>query len=246
MLALIGGTGLTRMDGLEIESRGHQATEWGQASAPILQGRLGDARVLFLARHGDPHLHLPHQVNYRANMAALKAAGATRIVAVNAVGGISARCGSGALVVPDQIIDYTWGRESTFHDRPAEHGVVHVDFSWPFDTGLRIDLIDCLERAQVAHVNGGCYGATQGPRLETAAEILRMERDGCDIVGMTGMPEAVLARELGLPYVMLSLVVNPAAGKSDREITMDEIEQVIGEGMQVVTSALARFASESA
>lgn len=242
MLALIGGTGLTAMSGLTIESTHESITQWGSPAAPVLQGRLGDTGVLFLARHGNPHRLLPHQVNYRANLAGLQAAGATAIIAVNAVGGITQRCGSGALVVPDQIIDYTWGREATFHDEPGEHGVVHVDFTWPFDTALRLALTQLLEQQGVEHVNGGCYGATQGPRLETAAEIDRMERDGCDIVGMTGMPEAVLARELGIPYAMLSLVVNPAAGKSDREITMAEIEQVIEQGMGQVVSALTSFA----
>lgn len=238
MLAFIGGTGLTRLQGLNIVERKSLDTEWGSPSSPVTVGELNGQQVLFLARHGDPHVLLPHQVNYRANLAALQQAGATAIVAVNAVGGISDEAVSGAIVVPTQIIDYTHGRDTTFFDK-KNGPVVHVDFSWPFDEPLRRRLLDALQAAAAPAVDGGCYGATQGPRLETAAEIARMERDGCTIVGMTGMPEAVLARELSLPYAMLSLVVNPAAGKSDAEITMEEIEAVIHAGMGKVTEALA-------
>jgi 5'-methylthioinosine phosphorylase len=238
MLAFIGGTGLTRLQGLNIVERKSLDTEWGSPSSPVTVGELNGQQVLFLARHGDPHVLLPHQVNYRANLAALQQAGATAIVAVNAVGGISDEAVSGAIVVPTQIIDYTHGRDTTFFDK-KNGPVVHVDFSWPFDEPLRRRLLDALQAVAAPTVDGGCYGATQGPRLETAAEIARMERDGCTIVGMTGMPEAVLARELSLPYAMLSLVVNPAAGKSDAEITMEEIEAVIHAGMGKVTEALA-------
>ncbi len=238
MLAFIGGTGLTRMAQLEISRREEIVTQWGAASAPVVFGTLADKPVMFLARHGDPHVLLPHQVNYRANIAALKQAGASAIVAVNAVGGISADAVSGAIVVPDQIIDYTYGRDTTFFDQRVAP-VTHVDFSWPFDPGLREQLISALKQVGAPLVAQGCYAATQGPRLETAAEIMRLERDGGTIVGMTGMPEAVLARELALPYAMLSLVVNPAAGKVDREITMAEIEAVIHSGMAQVTNALA-------
>ncbi|MDF1781077.1 MAG: S-methyl-5'-thioinosine phosphorylase [Alcanivoracaceae bacterium] len=240
MLAFIGGTGLTRIDALTIVERLEITTEWGAPSAPVVVGELKGEKVLFLARHGDPHVLLPHQVNYRANIAALKQAGATEIVAVNAVGGISADAISGAIVVPDQIIDYTHGRDTTFFDK-KDGPVTHVDFSWPFDAGLRARLLAALASVEAPAVSGGCYAATQGPRLETAAEIVRLERDGGTIVGMTGMPEAVLAREIGLPYAMLSLVVNPAAGKVDREITMEEIEAVIHSGMAKVADALIAF-----
>ncbi|MGB2246519.1 MAG: S-methyl-5'-thioinosine phosphorylase [Alcanivorax sediminis] len=243
MLAFIGGTGLTRMENLEILQRHDITTRFGKPSAPVLEGELDGQRVLFLARHGDPHVLLPHQVNYRANLVALKEAGATAIVAANAVGGITADAPTGALVLPDQIIDYTYGRDMTLFDDPAEP-LVHVDFSWPFDGALRNALKEKLAETELSWTDGGCYAATQGPRLETAAEILRLERDGCDIVGMTGMPEAVLARELALPYAMLSLVVNPAAGKSTHEITMAEIEAVIHDGMASVCLLLADFARD--
>ena len=241
MLAFIGGTGLARMDNLDLIERHAINTRFGEPSAPVVEGELDGQRVLFLARHGDPHVLLPHQVNYRANLLALKEAGATAIVAVNAVGGITPQAPTGTLVLPDQIIDYTWGRDMTLFDDPAAP-LVHVDFSWPFDAALRNALKEQLSAADLKWNDGGCYAATQGPRLETAAEIARLERDGCDVVGMTGMPEAVLARELEIPYAMLSLVVNPAAGKSTHEITMAEIEAVIHDGMASVCQLLADFA----
>lgn len=242
MLALIGGTGLTRMAGLT-ESKQHDLeTAWGKPSAPLLQGRLGGQDVIFLARHGNPHRLLPHQVNYRANIAALREVGVSAIIAVNAVGGISDAAQSGCLVLPDQIIDYTHGRDTTFFDA-GDGPVVHVDFSWPFDAGLREQLARAMRDCAEDFLPSACYGATQGPRLESAAEILRMQRDGCDVVGMTGMPEAVLARELEIPYAMLSLVVNPAAGKSEQEITMAEIEAVVHQGMGRVETILRQMAS---
>lgn len=243
-LAFIGGTGLTRMQNLVQHERLELDTLWGRPAAPVVRGELNGRPVLFLARHGDPHVLLPHQVNYRANMAALKQAGATEIVAVNAVGGIHSAAQSGVVVVPDQIIDYTHGRETTYFDQ-RNGPVTHVDFSWPFDSGLRERLLAALREANLPRLESGVYGATQGPRLETAAEIARMERDGCDIVGMTAMPEAVLARELELPYAMLSLVVNPAAGKSHTEITMAEIEAVIHAGMGAVCELLATLVARS-
>ena len=171
MLAFIGGTGLTRMNNLRIIRRQAISTRFGDPSAAVVEGELDGQNVLFLARHGDPHVLLPHQVNYRANMTALKEAGATAIVAVNAVGGITAQAPTGALVLPDQIIDYTWGREMTLFDDPAEP-LVHVDFSWPFDSALRNSLKEKLAASELKWNDGGCYAATQGPRLETAAEII--------------------------------------------------------------------------
>lgn len=241
MLAFIGGTGLTRLPNLEIIERKQVRSRYGEVR--VVKGELAGKQVLFLARHGDPHVLLPHQVNYRANIMALKEAGATSVVAVNAVGGIGAEAAAGVLVLPDQIIDYTNGRDTTFFD-DLDAPLVHVDFTEPFDKNLRAQLRQALKQSALDWVDGGCYGVTQGPRLETAAEIARMERDGCTIVGMTAMPEAVLARELALPYAMLSLVVNPAAGKAEGEITIEEIERVIHEGMGQVCEFLAGFASD--
>ncbi|VTM09395.1 5'-methylthioadenosine phosphorylase [Pseudomonas aeruginosa] len=177
--------------------------------------------MLFLARHGHPHRFPPHQVNYRANLWALKQAGAEAVIAVNAVGGIHAAMGTGHLCVPHQLIDYTSGREHTYFAGDIEQ-VTHIDFSHPYDEPLRQRLIEALRALGLEHSSHGVYACTQGPRLETVAEIARLERDGNDIVGMTGMPEAALARELDLPYACLALVVNPAAGKSVGIITMAE------------------------
>lgn len=231
MLAIIGGTGLTQMAGLDVVKRHSAETPLGAASAGVVQGTLDGHDVLFLARHGHPHKLPPHRVNYRANLWALKQAGATRIVGVNAVGGIDPSLAPGALVVPDQLIDYTWGREATYFDgryKPLKH----IDFSWPYDEALRIELLAAGERAKEPLDDGGVYGCTQGPRLETAAEIACMARDGCRLVGMTGMPEAALARELEIPYACLALVVNPAAGVVEREIAMAEIEAVLVGGIE--------------
>jgi 5'-methylthioinosine phosphorylase len=236
--AIIGGTGLTQLEGLHIEAELQIDTPYGAPSAPVLRGHYAGREVLFLARHGHPHRIPPHQVNYRANLWALKQAGAEAIVAVNAVGGIHADMPAGHFCVPDQIIDYSYGREHSFFQDEIEH-VTHVDFSYPYDAALRAKLLTALQTEGCSFSDFGVYGCTQGPRLETAAEIVRMQRDGCDIVGMTGMPEAALAREIELPYACLALVVNPAAGKSSELITMAEIERVLAAGMAQVKATLA-------
>lgn len=237
--AIIGGTGLTQLEGLTMERELSLETPYGVPSAPILQGRYAGREVLFLARHGHPHRIPPHQVNYRANLWALKEAGASAVLAVNAVGGIHAAMGTGHLCVPHQLIDYTWGREHSFFSGELEH-VTHIDFSHPYTESLRECLISALRSERYAFSSHGVYACTQGPRLETVAEIARLERDGADIVGMTGMPEAALARELELEYACLSLVVNPAAGKSTGIITMAEIEQALAQGMDKVKRVLGR------
>ena len=237
-VGIIGGTGLTTLSGLEINGERQVGTPWGSPSAPLVEGRLGDQPVIFLSRHGNPHRIPPHQVNYRANLKALYDAGVRTVVGVNAVGGIHPDMGPAHVVIPDQIIDYTWGRASTFFEGDLE-SVTHIDFTWPYDESARQILIDAAGAEGVPFSGFGVYGATQGPRLETSAEIIRMERDGCDLVGMTGMPEAALAAELGMRYVCLGLVVNWAAGKSDHIITMEEIEAAIGQGMSGVKRILA-------
>ena len=240
--AIIGGTGLTELEGLSLRKSQTFDTPYGAPSAPVLRGEYAGREVLFLARHGHPHRIPPHQVNYRANLWALQQAGAEAILAVNAVGGIHAAMGSGHLCVAHQLIDYTWGRAHTFFEGALEQ-VTHIDFSYPYDEGLRNKLIEALQALGYPHSSHGVYGATQGPRLETAAEIARMERDGCDIVGMTGMPEAALARELSLPYACLALVVNPAAGKSSGIITMAEIEAELARGIDKVRAVLGHVLS---
>ncbi len=222
-LAVIGGTGIYRLAALEDVRTETGDTPWGRPSGPVRIGRLGGLGVAFMARHGEGHALPPHRVNYRANLWRLKDLGARRVLAINTVGGITPDYGPRVLACPDQLIDYTWGRDASFWD--AEGGeVLHVDFGDPYTPSLRRELLAAAGRAGVAVVDGGCYGATQGPRLETRAEIARLRHDGCDLVGMTGMPEAGLARELGLEYACLAVVANWAAGcGDDREITLDEV-----------------------
>lgn len=221
-LAVIGGTGVYRLAALDDVETRHFDTPWGAPSGPLRIGRLGKARVAFLARHGEGHALPPHRVNYRANLHALHQAGARRVLALNTVGGITDAYGPRVLACPDQLIDYTWGRDSTFWDGEGEP--LHVDFGHPYSPRLRGAVLAAARNAGVQVVDGGCYGATQGPRLETNAEIARMRRDGCDLVGMTGMPEAGLARELGLEYACLAIVANWAAGCGDAaEITLEEV-----------------------
>lgn len=242
-LAIIGGTGLTEFPEL-VNKKIHRdiKTELGQPSAHIVEGELHGQRLLFLARHGHPHAVPPHKINYRANLLALKTLGADRIIAINAVGGIHENASAGHISVPSQLIDYTYGRENTFFDsvfKPLDH----IDFSHPYDEPLRQKLIAVLSKQALEHgySDFGTYAATQGPRLETIAEIKRFKSDGCDLVGMTGMPEAALARELNIPYASLCLVVNPAAGISDRLITMQDIKQVLTTGMQDIKSILSEY-----
>lgn len=234
--AIIGGTGLLELDGFAESDRQVIPTPFGEPSATLVSGRFVGVNICFLARHGNPHTIPPHRVNYRANCWALKEAGVETVFAVNAVGGITAEMRSGRLVIPDQIIDYTWSRNHTFFDRDLER-VTHVDFTHPYDDDLRRLLLESARHSGVDLHAGGTYGATQGPRLESAAEINRMERDGCDIVGMTGMPEAALARELELAYVSICMVVNRAAGRAQGPIT----EAMIAENLTITTSAVVKL-----
>lgn len=236
-IGIIGGSGLDRM-GVLTQVREHRVrTAWGEPSSPILEGELFGTPVLFLPRHGADHHLPPHRINYRANIAALRECGVRDILGVAAVGGIGPDCGPGAIVIPDQLVDYTWGREHTFHDGLGS-GVEHIEFESPYDSGLRECLLTAASSLGIAVVDGGCYGATQGPRLETAAEIARMARDGCTLVGMTGMPEAALAREAGLAYACCALSVNWAAGLSTTPITMEEIVRELNEGMGTIVRLL--------
>ena len=232
-LGVIGGTGLLELEGLVVAKRREESTAWGAPSGPVLEGALEGREVAFLHRHGTPSRIPPHRVNYRANVSALAAAGCDRIIAVAAVGGIRGDFGPGTLVIPDQIIDYTWGREHTFFEKDLDTPV-HTDFSSPYDESLASTLERAAATAAVPVSCGGTYACTQGPRLESAAEIDRLERDGCDVVGMTGMPEAALAREAGIAYAHLALVVNEAAGRGPGPIRMEQIAAVLETGMAQV------------
>lgn len=237
MLAIIGGSGLSRMEALKVERRQEVSTRYGNPSAELVFGTLFERPLVFLARHGSSHSIPPHKINYRANIRALKTAGVSRIIAVAAVGGIHAALAPAVIALPDQLIDYTSGREHTFYDGEGT-AVEHIDFGSPYTGSLRQMLKQAASAAGVDVVDGGVYGCTQGPRLETPAEIRRMEQDGCTMVGMTGMPEAALAREDGIDYACFAVVANRAAGKNEGEITMQEIVQNLQSAMDRVHRVL--------
>jgi 5'-deoxy-5'-methylthioadenosine phosphorylase len=239
-LAIIGGTGLDEIPDLEITHREVCHTPFGAPSAALTHGNISGHEVVFLPRHGASHMIPPHLVNYRANLWALRHVGIQTILGVAAVGGIGSEMLPGHIVIPDQIIDYTFGREHTIFDSDLSH-ITHIDFTTPYCEELRQDLIEAGRLCGVNPVAGGTYGATQGPRLETAAEIKRMERDGCDLVGMTGMPEAALAREFNLCYASCAVVSNWAAGKSADSISMSDIEKNLIKGMEHVKSLLVEL-----
>ena len=239
MLAIIGGTGLANLANLVITHRQVMRTPFGEPSGALTFGTIKDQDVLFLARHGYGHTIPPHKVNYRANMIALRDAGATRIVSVSSVGGITDEFTPGTLVVPHQIIDYTHSRDMSYFDG-LEHTQMHVDFTHPYSAPLRQQILEAAKQAGVACRDGGVYGATQGPRLDTAAEIDRCERDGAQMVGMTGMPEAILARELELEYATLAAVVNDASGRrtSRDGVRLEAVAEVMPAIMSKVRSLL--------
>ena len=244
-IAIIGGTGVDQFDGLNILQQHATKTPYGATSRSIEEGELHGCRVFFLQRHGAPEAIPPHKVNYQANMWALQSLGVSDVVAINAVGGINPNMATGSLVVPDQIIDYTWGREHSFDDgRSGE--MLHIDFTQPYDKKLRQSILSSAAACEIEHHASGVHAVTQGPRLETAAEILRLEADGCDVVGMTGMPEASLARELGLAYAAICMVVNPAAGRGDVPISLAGMRQTLAAEAEVVRSLLDYLLKASA
>ena len=232
MLAIIGGSGLYSLgDDFHLRDQRSRQTPYGETSADVLLGRWQDVDIAFLPRHGAGHRVPPHLVNYRANLWALKQAGVSKIIAVNAVGGISADMAPATMALPQQLIDYSCGREHSFCDG-RDAAVQHVDFSRPYSASLQVSLMRAAAQLDLAIVDSGTYGCTNGPRFETVAEILRMRRDGCSLVGMTGMPEAGLARELDIEYACLALVVNWAAGVADSEISMEEIMAYLEQGIK--------------
>jgi 5'-methylthioinosine phosphorylase len=248
VLAIIGGSGLSKLDILEGVGNASYVTPYGDDKVDILQGVLAQLPVAFLPRHGNEHTIPPHRINYRANLWALREHGIKDVIAVNAVGGIAPQMSPGRLAIPDQLIDYTYGRAHTFYEHDLDE-VVHIDFTHPYSRRLRHLLVLAVEQEQLEEdesedsmpMTDGVYGCVQGPRLETAAEILRMRKDGCDMVGMTGMPEAALARELGMNYACLALSVNRAAGLEDTPITMEAINNTLATGMAEVKKVLQVF-----
>jgi len=242
MLAIIGGSGLTQLSNLEVTHRQVVRTPYGEPSGALTFGKIEGREVIFLARHGYGHTIPPHEVNYCANVWALHSQQVRDVVSVASVGGIRADLAPGMLVVPDQIIDYTHGRKSTFFSA-ADRSVTYIEFTHPYCEKLRQRLFRAAQLAGETMVQGGTYAATQGPRLETAAEINRLERDGADMVGMTGMPEAALAREMGLSYAAIAVVVNPAAGRgsSKQVVSLEDIGAVSQNAMVRVRSVLKKL-----
>ena len=246
MFAILGGSGLTSFAELEIDRREVVRTPWGEPSGPVTIGRIDGETVVFLPRHGHGHTIPPHAINYRANIHALKSMGVEGVIAVASVGGIRDDMQPGATALLDQMLDYTWGRDSTYFDGP-EHPVTHIDFTLPYDPALRARFLEVANAAGAGVIDGGCYACMQGPRLETAAEINRVERDGADVVGMTLMPEAALARELDLPYAALAVVVNHAAGRGDSRlaISVADMPRVLATAMDNVRALIAAFVRET-
>ncbi len=245
MLGIIGGSGLTKLANLQITHKKVVRTPYGEPSGALTFGRLGEVELVFLPRHGYGHTIPPHLVNYRANLWALEDQGVEDVVSVATVGGIHPDLKPGSMVIPDQIIDYTWGRKSTYFDEVTEKPVNHIDFTQPYAQSLRAICMRAITETGETFVDGGVYAAMQGPRLETAAEINRLERDGATIVGMTGMPEAVLARELGINYAAICVVANHAAGRasSANGIRYQDVDAVLAEAMTKIRAALVHLVS---
>src|SRR5688572_5546950 len=245
MLAVIGGSGLSQLSGLEASREIVVRTPYGDPSGPLTLGAIRGQAIVFLARHGSEHRIAPHEINYRANLWALKEQQAAGVVAIATVGGIRNDLRPGTLLLPDQILDYTWGRRSTYFEGDGTT-VTHIDFTEPYSMTLRARIAAAAAACGEPIVDGGVYAATQGPRLESAAEIDRLERDGADVVGMTGMPEACLARELGLEYAAIAIVVNPAAGRAEsaRAISLAQIQVVLTQTMKRVRTIIETLVTQ--
>ncbi len=242
-IGLIIGSGAAKL-GLHIDARSPAKTPYGEPSSPILRTKMGGRSILAIARHGESNSIPPHAVNYRANTWVLREHGVRRCIGVNAVGIITTGMFEpGGLAVPDQLIDYTWGREHTFDDGSSGE-LRHVELTEPFDAELRGRLA-AVAAETVAAQGRGVYGVTQGPRLETAAEIDRLARDGCTMVGMTAMPEAALARELELSYAICAVGVNFAAGRGPGGAGIHaQLERHVADGMAKARIVLKRLIPE--
>jgi len=243
-IAVIGGSGLERMPDVEVVDSREMSTPFGPPSAALTRLSASGEHFWFLSRHGDRHDIAPHRVNYRANLWALDQLGVCRVIAVNAVGVVPGEPPLGTLAVPDQLIDYSWGREASFFD--GESGPLeHMDFTEPYDATLRQALIGRAAALGIPCRAGGIYGVTQGPRLETRAEVDRLARDGVEYIGMTGMPEAVLARELSLEYACLAVLVNRAAGRGQAAIHAD-LEENLNRGAEAASRVALALVAASA
>ncbi len=243
--AIVGGSGLYNLaDDFQVDSRLRPETPYGIVAAEMEVGEWRNQRIVFLPRHGRQHAIPPHKINYRANIWALHRIGVTQIIAVNAVGGIGPEYPPKSLALPDQLIDYTCNREHSFFDGENLQ-LKHIDFTWPYSNQLRQHIIDAASRQNLDLVTSGTYGCTNGPRLETAAEVRKIAADGCNMIGMTGMPEAALARELGLEYAAIALVVNWCAGLSEVEVSMDEIRCILEQEVSRVRQLISAIVDEA-
>ncbi|MEE8150240.1 MAG: S-methyl-5'-thioinosine phosphorylase [Nitrosomonadaceae bacterium] len=241
MLAIIGGTGMAQLSCLEISHRKIVRTPYGEPSGPLTFGKINKHEVVFLARHGYGHTIPPHAVNYRANLWALHSLNPTRVISVASVGGIRADLTPGKTAVPDQIIDHTYGRKFTYFE-DTDKPITHIDFTKPYCDKTRGRILEAAKLENEKIIDGGVYAATQGPRLETAAEINKLEREGADMVGMTGMPESALAKELGLRYATIAVVANYAAGRgtNTHAIRLEDVHAVLEKAMVGVRRILER------
>jgi len=240
-IAIIGGSGLYGlMDDFKINHREIIQTPYGEPSGPVIHGELFGKPLIFIARHGYTHRIPPHKINYRANIWMLKKLEVEQIIAVNAVGGINPNLPPQKIAIPDQIIDYSYGREFTFFEQDLAE-VVHIDFSYPYDENIRNGLIRAAKECEIEINPSGTYGCTQGPRLETAAEIKRLNQDGCDMVGMTAMPEASLAREQHIDYAAIAVSANWAAGIQQQTLEMDDIIKHLNQGMVQVKNLILTY-----
>lgn len=244
MLGVIGGTGLNEIEGVQVVETRRLSTPWGVPSAPAQRLRWERGECWFMPRHGQGHTLAPHRINYRANVQALQQLGVRQVLAIAAVGGIAATPRPGELALVEDLIDYTWGRAHTFADG-VSGPLRHIEFAPPFNPEWRSRVAACAEQCGVDLVTDAVLGVTQGPRLETAAEIRRLARDGCTLVGMTTLPEAALAAEVGLEYATLAVVVNPAAGTADGSIHA-AIEASLDAGMAQVHRVLTTLVGQSA
>jgi len=237
-IAVIGGSIFSKLSNLQVEKESWPDTPFGKTSSPLKEGTYSDKKIIYLDRHGKERNTPPHLINYRANMWALKQLGIEYAIGLSIVGGIRSDMTAGHFVFPDQIVDYTYSRPSTCYE---EFDVSqHIDFSYPYDNALRAKFIEAAQELHLDYTDDATYAVTQGPRFETMAEITRLERDGCDIVGMTAMPEALLARELGIKYASIAVVGSKAAGRTDGlGVSISEIHQVVHDSIEELHRLLA-------
>jgi 5'-deoxy-5'-methylthioadenosine phosphorylase len=239
-IAIIGGSVLPKLFDFQMQRSELPATPFGNPASPLQYGSFAKRDIIYLNRHGIERRTAPHLVNYRANMWALHEAKIDIVIGLSVVGGIRADMTPGHIVFPNQLIDYTYGRPSSCYEEDFDY-TKHIDFTHPYCPELHKVLIQAAQELHLDFTDDATYGVTQGPRFETIAEINRMERDGCDIVGMTAMPEALLARELNMRYTSIALVASKAAGRVDGlSISLDDMKTVIDDSLDQIHQLLLK------